>query len=133
MSKVQKIAEEYADSTPDGKLALGFKLQAADRLQRNYRRRMNRWRIRATCGDNKAAKEVITQMADFHGTLKKMGLRTTTEYEDKHKTGTIIPITQEYIDQYYASQTELDRLRDKARTGDDDAKRAYIRKLSSTL
>jgi len=103
--------------------------EEAKRIVKNYGQRIRRTCIKASAGDDKAARDVIKLMTEKNVKLRELGWRRTNEYETP--ANTLVPITQEWIDQVEAAKTELDRLREKARdTQDPEDIRKFIRAFS---
>ena len=102
----------------------------AQRLRRNYHRRLERLRIKSTYhGDRAASVKIITVLTEYYTKLKELGYRTTDENEPG-RPGRVVPITQQWRDEQEAKKTPMDRLAEKARNGDMAARREYILALA---
>jgi hypothetical protein len=102
-------------------------LAEAKRIYRNYCRRIDRLRMKARQGDREAARKIISVLADMEGKIKDLGCRIAGEDGEKHD---IVPITQQWLDEQKAKETELDRWTKKARTGDQEAIRKVVMLLA---
>ena len=107
-------------------------LREAKRIKRNYSRRLKRLRIKATCGDKKAARDLMVLLTEKIVKLKELGYRLTDETEDG-RINRLVLITQEWIEEQNNKQTDLDRLRVKARNGSDEDQRAFTISLGKSL
>ena len=91
-------------------------LEEAKAVKRKYSRILNKLRIAATCGTTpNAGSDYIRKITEYEQTLKDMGFRTTDEYEDGVKPGTVVPITEEWKKAQWEKMSEVDRLFAQAR------------------
>lgn len=108
-------------------------LEHAKSIQDHYLPVLDNLRIRATGGSKEAAREIITVLTDYYQALKDLRFRTTDENESI-KAGTLVRITQEYIDEQEAKKTKIDKLRDIAtKEPTDENVRNFVRALSEDV
>lgn len=125
----------------------GTDLNAARKIRKNYNQRLRycqtkiRQQIRHSntcdCGCRKTSlknhSKLLQLMGDKCVALRAIGFRETDENED-FPNNTLVPITQEWIDEQLAKETPLDKLAKKARqTQSHEDVAAYITALSQTL
>lgn len=71
-------------------------MNEVNRLKKNYMARINRLKIKATLGDNIAARKMISVLSEYDIALRNIGYRTTGENEN-YRLGSVIPITKEWL------------------------------------
>lgn len=100
-----------------------FVLLQARRVRTNYNRRLRRLNEKARNGDNEAALKIIRVLTEQAQALRKMGYRQTD-------AGKLVEITPQWVKEQKNKQTEIDRLTQRARDGDQQATVEFVRKLA---
>tara|TARA_Y100000034_G_scaffold125150_2_gene174322 strand:+ start:2540 stop:2923 length:384 start_codon:yes stop_codon:yes gene_type:complete len=121
----------------------GTDIVEAKRIRRNYNRRLDYWTAKmrtadriekdenGLCEATRVHGKLCQLMGDKCVALRELGFRQTDE--DESWPPKLVPITQEWIDEQRAKETELDRLRKAARGGDEEAARKFLRALSGSF
>jgi len=90
-------------------------LEDAKLIRKRYYPKLEKARINSTCRKTEDASTIYLKMVtEYHQSLKDIGYRVADEYDDV-RSGTLVPITQEWKDAQLAKMSEVDKLFAEAR------------------
>lgn len=81
----------------------------AQKIANKYKKILNDLRIRSTSGDKEAVLQLIEELANYHGSLKAIGYRTTTE-DELGKVGRVVARTPEWAAERLTEETKSDKI-----------------------
>lgn len=91
--------------------------EKAKKIKNKYKDKLRSTTHKATCGDKKAALDLMKMLAQYYTELKSIGFRETDETEDGPIR--LVPITQEYIDFKRSKMKPSDLMRERIMNGQD--------------